>query len=383
MNNQLFIPQKLKVGFQKREDTYTGKLAYVICYDEQGKLRKEYSWEGWRDKKIEPQEYGNEPTSGFVINKDIQRYNWSHFSSGRSMIRIYDPRGFEFEISPNNLTHILMHTDCLRRGLEGNFVYSWSGKDLVLLSEKSEEYVNSIKFTELKSKKVTAAELKEGYSYITKKQETWIYLGKFDYHHRDVWHYYRTKKLPQKEKFLIFVDEKGLIFPKKNKNDLAEINSDQIVSNYAELVDKYLGSINGGAIVKFEVRKTNKKTKLVRKNNFYDFEEFGKTYSIEGNVITCKVLLQLKNKYVTQHLGIEKDSYFFVNAQTYHIDSQTKQVYSYNDQIYRFNYSGYNNEKYTLLKTPLTLKEVEELDFYDLWVTLDNGKELKVDISEL
>ena len=36
--NQLFIPDKLSVGFQNRSDTYTGKLAYVIHYDQKGIL---------------------------------------------------------------------------------------------------------------------------------------------------------------------------------------------------------------------------------------------------------------------------------------------------------------------------------------------------------
>ena len=40
-----FIPKKIKVGYQDRDDTYTGKLAYVIYYDEKGKLRKENSWQ--------------------------------------------------------------------------------------------------------------------------------------------------------------------------------------------------------------------------------------------------------------------------------------------------------------------------------------------------
>ena len=33
----IFIPKKINVGFQNRKDTYTGKLAYVIYYDEDGK----------------------------------------------------------------------------------------------------------------------------------------------------------------------------------------------------------------------------------------------------------------------------------------------------------------------------------------------------------
>lgn len=30
------IPKKCKAGFQTRNDTYSGKLAYVIYYDEKG-----------------------------------------------------------------------------------------------------------------------------------------------------------------------------------------------------------------------------------------------------------------------------------------------------------------------------------------------------------
>ena len=48
MNTNIFIPTKINVGFQERKDTYTGKLAYVIYFDEKGKLRKETSWQGWR-----------------------------------------------------------------------------------------------------------------------------------------------------------------------------------------------------------------------------------------------------------------------------------------------------------------------------------------------
>ena len=48
--NGCFIPKKIKVGFQERKDTYSGKLAYVIYYDEKNNLRKEQSWNSWRDK---------------------------------------------------------------------------------------------------------------------------------------------------------------------------------------------------------------------------------------------------------------------------------------------------------------------------------------------
>lgn len=40
MKSNIFVPKKINVGFQNRDDTYTGKLAYVVYYDEKGKLRK-------------------------------------------------------------------------------------------------------------------------------------------------------------------------------------------------------------------------------------------------------------------------------------------------------------------------------------------------------
>ena len=99
----IFIPKKINVGFQKRNDTYTGKLAYVIYYDETGKLRKETSWNGWRDKKIPNEEFDNVPTEGFVLNKSAggveHSYGWD---TRKSYCRVYDPRGFEFEIGIEN-----------------------------------------------------------------------------------------------------------------------------------------------------------------------------------------------------------------------------------------------------------------------------------------
>ena len=41
------IPKTIKVGYQKRSDTYTGRLAYVIWIDAKGKIRQVYSAAGF------------------------------------------------------------------------------------------------------------------------------------------------------------------------------------------------------------------------------------------------------------------------------------------------------------------------------------------------
>ena len=50
MQSTMFIPERIKVGYQERSGTYTGQLAYIIYYDVKGVLRKEKSWESWRHK---------------------------------------------------------------------------------------------------------------------------------------------------------------------------------------------------------------------------------------------------------------------------------------------------------------------------------------------
>ena len=145
----IYIPQKIHVGYQNREDTYTGKLAYVIYTDGSGKKRKEISFNNWRDKSIPVDDYDNEPTEGFVLNKKTGgvEESWSHYAR-LSYVRVYDPRGFEFEISIPNLLWILQECNSTKgKGLEGEFVYGWNGKDLVLVPTCS--YLKNIVITTL------------------------------------------------------------------------------------------------------------------------------------------------------------------------------------------------------------------------------------------
>lgn len=186
MKPSIFIPKRLNVGFCERRDTYTGKLAYVIYYDEKNKLRKETSWNNWRDANIPNEEYDNEPIEGFVLNKKVgdYKYGWNH---RHAYCRVYDPRGFEFEISIENLLFILENVSCIKgKGLEGEFVYGWEGKDLVLVPVESAEYKEIIEYSNIihNHDTIKQKELKIGRTYIDKDGCKWIYMGKhncYDY----------------------------------------------------------------------------------------------------------------------------------------------------------------------------------------------------------
>ena len=250
MNEQLFIPTRIKVGFDKREDTYTKMLAYVIYYDAKGKLRKEGSWEGWRDKKIAPQEYDNIPTEGFVLNKQVGGGGGYHYDWGGRMekVRVFDPRGFEFEITTDNLLFILQEaTSTKGKGLEGNFVYAWSGKDLVLIPCDCEEYRKSQSYTTGLSGKVSTKDLIPGCIYSTKKQEELIYLGKFNFADHDYYGFSVTKghvfarkitKVKHKRRSWEYEEELEP-FVCISPSTLSAKITDTPVDNYAELMENF------------------------------------------------------------------------------------------------------------------------------------------------
>lgn len=240
MKSNIFIPERINVGYQTRSDTYTGNLAYIIYWDEKDTLRKETSWQSWRDNKIEPSEFTNEPTSGFVLNKKAGGYStgWNH---RQTYVRVYDPRGFEFEIDVPNLLHILENTSSIKgKGLEGDFVYGWYGKDLVLMPCDSPDYKELKEYNEKvqNAKKFKLKDMIVGATYLTKQNEEWIYIGRFDY-----WYCgWRSNGIKNEGRKYFFYNRlsKYSSFEtiKTLTNKIIDCIDENCVNNYAELMTK-------------------------------------------------------------------------------------------------------------------------------------------------
>ncbi len=358
MNTQLYIPKKLKIGFQNRSDTFTGKLAYIIYYDDKNKLRKETSWEGWRDKKIEPIEIENNPQSGLVLNKDIKRYNWSHFSSNRTMIRVHDPREFEFEITTENLIGVLMNTDCSKRGLCGDFVYAWCGQELVLLPTCSEEYQKAQEFTSLQAGKIRVKDLISGCVYKTKKQEDLIYVGRFDWYQANS---YKRKPRTGK-KYYIFVraeDTKCEHFLLKPSLDfLAARITETPVNNYSDIVERFQKNPHSSKIISFEIKDTGEPLKL-KKEYKWSSDEVGKCFSINHDVIYERVFRYYKNR----------DEVIFQDAHL--LDTKTQCVPL--DESENSTHYGIRNQRHC------RKEDLQKITETQLWATLENGQKIKID----
>lgn len=250
----LLIPQKVNVGFQDRSDTYSGKLAYVVYFDEKNKLRKEGSWNSWRSKSIPNEILDNVPTSGFVLNKKAGGERWG-WNPRQSYIRVFDPRGWEIEITPENLMYILENTNSYKgKGLEGEFVYSWQGKDLVLLPVEDPDYEKYKAHSEaiFLNNFVGARDLIIGHKYKFKNQNELVFMGKYNVMHRrwvrfdksnqvsGHWSNSGYESYPSAKKEFVFFNHKYQIFETFSSITKQIMNQidDEKVEDYVDILDK-------------------------------------------------------------------------------------------------------------------------------------------------
>lgn len=178
MKSNLNIPKQLKVGFQNSEN----RLSYVTYINLKGQIAKETSWRNWmkpyycqEDKSI-IKDFDNTPQSGFKINDFVGgKPSWSQ---RQSYCRILDPRGFEFEITIDNLMFLFEYCNIENKTLSGELCYAWDGSNLLLLPCSSEEYRQSLEVTDKREEglKVTVKDLVPGKTYSI-KDTPMVYIG--------------------------------------------------------------------------------------------------------------------------------------------------------------------------------------------------------------
>jgi hypothetical protein len=124
----------------------------------------------------------NELRPGFKVTDDVRRIYWG---GGNIVWRVFDPAGFELEISSANLMAIIQVCGIQPGGIiNGNCCWGRDGANNILLHESSDVYQNSFKNAEdLKlSKGVSQKDVVVGAKYILQNGGTAIYLGKFHVH---------------------------------------------------------------------------------------------------------------------------------------------------------------------------------------------------------
>jgi len=362
--NEFNVPPRISVGFQKRSDTYTGKLGFVVRTNKKGKINSEKSWNGWRDHKISPLVVDNEPTEGFVLNRGVggvrNSYSWN---ARNEYVRVYDPRGFEFEITVPNLLFILQECSSIKgKGLEGKFVYAWCGSaKVMLLPVSSQEFKSSCDLETLKAKRVDKSEMVPGCTYITKKNEQVIYIGRFAWGEIKSSYnsYYDKSYVSKKRHIFVYVDKID-----KDKDDydkywvqtgftkLSEKLTNDPISTFAEIFDGFSKSRFAGV-----------PSKLIMKKKVMTFNGWGQSSRCwlsqgDGSFLQCYAQRSYNGSFHRRS------------------DSTGEEIYDIHKAYHASLFNGkfkIQRTSSTLVKTKLTKEEVESIPFVELSVEFDNG----------
>jgi len=187
-NLKIISPAKIMVGFINRDDYYydhngeyhkNGKsLIGFATFKEGSILRKEKSWNQWRDKNIAVQELDNIPTPGFKL-KSVGQRSRDWFGTGRHVWQIVDPRGFVLEITSENMYALMEECDIIKGEIKADCVWAWSGANMSLVPTTSELYETVISNTNRVNTKADKSQLQIGNKVTLKDGTEGIYYGKY------------------------------------------------------------------------------------------------------------------------------------------------------------------------------------------------------------
>lgn len=292
-------------GGNLKNEWLNGKYVTVDNVTSEEDIMKVFKYESYErrsykesaDRGIIPMEFENVPMEGFVLNKKAggTKYGWN---PRQTYCRVYDPRGFEFEITIPNLLYILENTNSIKgKGLDGKFIYGWDKKDLVLIPEDSPEYENMVKFSELQDGKVLKKTMVPGNKYLNREGKPVTYMGDFfevDYY----------GQISEKKKIWFMSDDNRITSftsVQSIKKDLGETNE-----NFANLMgvlekDK---SCYTHDVIEYELANNDDVRKSFKENSYHT-----EGYYIKESDNTFKHIRVWKRNQYRSFSGSSKESY--------------------------------------------------------------------------
>jgi hypothetical protein len=172
---------KAYVGFVNRHTESGAPLGFLTPYGTDSAAQKRMatidSWVTRNKSSLKAVVIDNTPVSGFRIADAARRGGWR--STKQTMIRIEDPRGFELEISVENMVRIMSENTVINGEIMVPCMWGRDGTENVLLPTTSEPYQDAIKNTEREKQSVNLRSVKPGYRVELKDGRIGTYYGSF------------------------------------------------------------------------------------------------------------------------------------------------------------------------------------------------------------
>lgn len=141
---------QLYVGIQKRQDWDRKKWAYektdinlgfATPYENNAAFQKrKYTVDSWAGKEGKFETIDNKPINGFTVMKTVSRY-----STSNKLFRIMDPRGFQLEISAENLFQLIDTCTVEKGEIKDELIWGRDGQNNVLVTTDNEDYQKHLK----------------------------------------------------------------------------------------------------------------------------------------------------------------------------------------------------------------------------------------------
>ena len=241
VNSFLTIPKNIVVGYRSSD-----KMQGFVTYHQGKALAKSKGWESWRDAKIDPREFENKPTFGFVITGITSYYSTGiGLNSKQAYCKIYDPRGFETHVYLENIIELIRNTNCVKGYIEEELLYCWENGDIRLLSTKSPSYISTKKMEEDRIKaRISGKTLVPGLRYEIKDNPNGAYyLGRFPWRIREDWMGEVTKKASfytfysktENKSLILSIDIKNVLYPSYPEDKFGDEKINELIDKFTSL----------------------------------------------------------------------------------------------------------------------------------------------------
>lgn len=178
VNLEIKLFEKVYVGFQKRNTESGSPLGFLTPWGEDAASKKRMDTvDKWsKSSKLQAVVLDNLPVSGFRVSDHARRNGWN---GGTTVIQIEDPRGFELQISVDNMIQIMSGNVIMDGEIKVPCVWGRDGKDNILLPTNSEPYMNAIENTERLKQTFSMRSVKPGNKIELKDGRIGIYYGSY------------------------------------------------------------------------------------------------------------------------------------------------------------------------------------------------------------
>jgi hypothetical protein len=267
---------------------------------------------------LDPITIDNVPVAGFKVTDDVRRIYWG---GGNVVWRVEDPRGFELEVSSQNLMAVIQTVGLAAGGeIPGKCVWARDGANNVLLHETTQEFKNAYRVGETVSTKGTKLKPEHiGCKVSFKSGYTGTYLGAGSCFS---WSKYGEDRVFSEtfNHYFLNADDKGLTAYRDPKplliEDYRKISDEDALATINRLrQDTHYAGYNGGFGLRY--------TKIVRAKKAKSLKLTLKPISVEEAAKHLELRLtyhyaNVEPKTNTIVLGVKGDELFSLYTNQYH-----------------------------------------------------------------